>query len=423
MFILKLLLKIEGTKGVDAFLNNNYDYLYGLNAEKLKKFFISYLNTPFDCSKKQYFEIYRYIKSRPIIDDEILTNSIYFKTMPNELVIDALKEIQIISGFYQNFINGLIKRIRVEDKDRIKKIPSLIIAENNEAICNKLIEFKDMDLIISLIKENIITPRDISDKLTKNFSVEEYKKIALNFDYMFLMDDIMEDLYFQDKYDDILDLLFKYKKIHPEDEQVYWEFAYIFTDFIEIPEEFEQAIIDTNDKELMYAWITNTKGSLKEDIIEKLMADKTYLIRMLMNLDKRYVLFIIDKIKENPEIYNIDNLINIICSNANSENIERIDYLISCFRSYDLDSDFSKENSVLLISLNSRFSREIIGNSNFDELERKNILDSLNKSNRTDLLTIYGSYLISGDKAKLVEDEQIRKFNEPLERVRKNNNN
>ena len=47
----------------------------------------------------------------------MLTNSIYFKTMPDEYVIDAIKQFDLISSnYFTNFITNLIKRIKISDK-------------------------------------------------------------------------------------------------------------------------------------------------------------------------------------------------------------------------------------------------------------------------------------------------------------------
>lgn len=428
MLFLKLLLKFKGIKKVDAFLHDDPDYLYCYKDISIVEFINLYLKHSFDSSNPYPFAIFSYIKKINTWNWNYtkLINTTYFNSMPSSYVIDALLINHLSIDGYEDFVNYMIAKLENKDIPRLKELSKIEpFTKSLPALVDKLTTYKDIDLIIALFPK--LNKEDISKILNivyLNYNYLDIKKFALSLDSIIYLEDIIYWLLDNNKIKDVLDILIGIDAKNQLENN-----NNTFLDFVKLLENdspeneyiplLAEEILNSGNFRLMYYWVITIDCIKNYEIIDNLLLNKNLnLSKFVLDLDYTYAEYVVRKICNEMEIVKLEKLVEGIFGYVEDNVIEKVDYILSLISYLRPTYEIPKGLVMNLLVYDTRYYRAILENYEFSLEERQLILSWLHLNKRYDLIAIYGSYLLSGDKNKLVAELIISDNKDTLKRLR-----
>ena len=107
-----------------------------------------------------------------------------------------------------------------------------------------------------------------------------------------------------------------------------------------------------------------------------------------------------------------------LCQNARFFPVGRIDIILDVLFN-NSSYRFKREDTILLIECGSKYTLDFFRNYDYPPEERKRILDFYKDNNMVDYCTLYGDFLLSGNKAEIFHFSSAAISSLHLERSKK----
>ena len=408
---------------VDAFLNNNPGYLNCLPPKTVREIILKYLGCSF--VPNEDFIIIKCMKDLNInLNDarKMLKESNYINTMSLEYLPNFLynyylyyKDEEVVLDYINNLNDGeILQRIIYLCVHKGKSNRNI---GNNSNICEALIkkaaEFQNVDLTLLCI-DNYPLLLQVFD--SNKLNIKDIKKYILsNSDYN---NDVELLTVFRELDSNLLDTLFevlikKIRAMNKKDADYYMK--QFFKGMISTNKYNENSLdylalkIDSlNNISIILLWLMNTKCSANYFLLDKYF-DSINCNILLDALDKGYIKSIFLKYIHKNKFREAQEFIKLCIANLDKMESE-VTTLLKIGRSYP---NLLDEESILkLIRFNNKYIIYFVYDYDLSEKIRFEILNIFKKENKYDLAVIYGAYLISGDKTKLLNEREIEKSEE-----------
>lgn len=454
MNILRLLFKIKNVKII-----NFYEKVLGcfsrkLTDEEVKEFIKLYLNLNY--TKEKYgFAIIDYLNAaydREVFSDEeldeLLLNSRYFKTLPDELVCKFMKKFgfcSVIQGsMVPRFISFMTSRV-VDVKELIDLINSTSIVDFSTAK-QMLINQRDINVLIEaerkvgFVADKLALGEDIIKSGLYSFAdfIKYCEYVNPSIDYLieWLREyyNLTEDKRLKNQ---ILDKLLRFavsEDVFPNPDnriinlkhhkkiEGYDYYTYEIERNGKFSEEMKTALIKkitrSHDKRLMWAWLSYVKAQDNKIMIDRLLecSSDTIVLTLscLKSEDFEYALKTL--IERNGR--KIDLVLAKLEEYIDSFTTEKIDEVITILINIKPDYQVSRQLAIELIKMHSRYTLALFRMFDFTTEEREAIYETYKSQGAEDSCAIYGAYLLSGKREKLLNAEDNENGVKSLEQMR-----
>ncbi len=426
---LNAILKLKGVQGVDEYIKNNDFWFSQISDDKLLDFVKKYLAYPF-VPRENAFKILDYMD---MISDGVLPSkdygkliydSTYFKTMPKEYAVDFMKAWLVSSGDVK-IINNLIKYIT--KKEDLEEIMQFYIGEDiSQEVADKLIELRDFSLILD--SRRYVLNRYLDKLIPENFTIEEIKDEVIRYvKGAKSVDSITGTIDFILEYSDkkkvidlLIDILKEVKVINRFWSELYLnQIVFLATNFdMNDYDRIAKKIEETEDEDLLMNWVLHTSCPYNYYLVDRLMKSNKNRLLLVTAEDKNYISYMINNMEDKEQ----QEFIKYVILRSNMIGIELTDLVVSiCFSEGIISKSFDKEMAYNLIINGSKYTYYFLNKYSlldFNLEERRIILKKWRLLGLGDYCTIYGSYLISGDKNMLPSYENIEENKEMLRSLR-----
>lgn len=457
MSILKVLLKMGHTKMVKFFLNvTDISYLDKLKKPKLKEFIELYLQKDFR-NKKDGLEIVNYLKKafeRKVFSaselDQLLVQAKYFETMPNDMVELLIKKFEFCSGIpakdIPNFVSKMTSRIN-DSKILIELMVSYCYVDFTLAK-RMLVNTGDIDTLIKAERYG----GNAHDKIALGleliqsglYSLKQFERYCqeTNPSIYFIVDWIGE--YYTLEQDEnnkkkILDLLISLATVEEnflqDDNRIFdlrnnkkiVGYDYYMRELAnneKYSEEIKSALIkkmmEAKNYKLMCSWLNFVVAKDNKMLVEELMTYSPNIVALVLNsLSGDLLDYALGILGQKDRAF-IDQVMVAIIEYSNCFSVSKLDKIVEVLTYIRPDYRFQKQFGIMLVNKRSRYTLAIFRMYNFTQEEREKIYISFKDNGMDECCTIYGAYLMSGDKNKLLNAQESEESSKNLERLRTN---
>lgn len=441
--MLKLFQSLGKTNLIDEFI------LIGkLNAKDFKAFFKWYLNREYNTSNKE--AIFYYINIAlyknyftPNEIEELTINSTCFETMPNDVVY------YFLSSSMQRFnIKNLTLLItylttKITDIDTLINLIKIGLLDMDYAL-RKLTEVKDINKLITYSKNipSYSTSEELFVKILNSgfYSLSDIKKYIFETDLAVSI--VVRNLpaFYQNsslaQQDLILDTLIEVAStpvkrtstnmcVDLETNKIMSGCEFYASEISNSslwPEEMKnklaQKLLASKNYNFIYYWLSrDVNCSYNYEIIDNLLKeDISVIIRTLAFINDCYLEYAMMKIVKNKDL--ISKLLEIIYENQKLLfEISRIDNILSIVYHVHYNLKISKNNALSLILNGSVHTDRYMHEYEFNAEERDSILKRF--MFKPAFMGIYGAFLYTGDKTKLLDNKIVQTKLAEIELARK----
>ena len=428
--IVNFILMFKGIEGVDKYLAKHKEYFMNKSYTQTRKFMEKYLNREFK-RRENSFAFLDYLDNSKIEGEfypELIRKSEFYKTM-----IDDKDKLNFIDAYLsycgeESIINDCIDNMF--DVDVLKDLVTEYVTDKNaQTIADKLIYMGDMDLILA--------SRDYW------YYLVDYLNANITDDYSYPLEEITTYLInYSNHNKGVITVLTDYLEKHGSKERVLTALADIITtkvneknddntskyiisdinnyldnifnnlnnetfreeDINYIAKEIEK----TNNKEALREWACKTKCRYNYQILDNLMLDYDNLPYLFGALDKFYVNHITTRILMGQSKEEKQKFMEYLSQNYNLFDREVLDKVL--FLAYTCSYHVSKQEILGFVLKGSRYTRQIFQKYDFNEEERLLIFETYKNNQEVDLCTLYGTYLIKGERSALLNKEEEEKM-------------
>ncbi len=181
-------------------------------------------------------------------------------------------------------------------------------------------------------------------------------------------------------------------------------------------------IYETGDTVFVFEWLNKVDCDYNYTMIEGLLLKESIIIfNMLVYLDSTELLtYALDHLLlcEMPKIKEVLHMLWQGSDNLPIFKIEMVlDKLFAKYPGYKLE----KDEVISLICAGTKYTELFLKSYELNAEDRGTILGVYIENNETELLVVYGSYLMTGDKSKLVNGEALDIDIEVLKLMREKN--
>ena len=437
--IFKLIKMLDnyGVSKASEYLQKNLTLGKIRNGE-LEQFINYYLSFNFEINNKYPFVILYLINDSEYLKHSDVINTNYFNTMPSSFAFQFLKNHQ--HGIDKDFVNYLISKL---DEDDIKHIScELVFGAYSSlrechlpALITKLKEHHNIDNFYLLYCELKKMRMDFIALLINDYSEEDIKSFALKFDRFNEIEVLIYQLIDASRVREALNIIIELSNKNEKKEQSALDFCLdavdkkkVFVAFAENANEegkeyitrVEEEIINTDNYELMYYWFITEDGAnnKKYEMLDKFINKGVYLGKLLLTLQPKYKKYLIDK---SSELNKLNILINDLLANISNNTITEIDKVLELILSIKPDYKLSKCASITLLGYNTKHYRLLLNNYEYTQEERLQLLENLNLNGNYNLIAIYGSYYLTGNRNMIVSESIIKESTQVLRLLRSTN--
>lgn len=443
--------KLWGIRGLDYFYGNN------LKAGLAKDFLIEYLSNPYDPKYKKKYNIINYIikimRGQLLTFkelDELLCNSNYIMSMSDAEAYQFLVRMGILLD--PNCISK-IPKVRTVLSSKVKSFDDRLTLINRNTIANvdllltSIIEEGDLDELIRT--KQVLINRDnivLFDNILANsnlYSLDEFKKYAetgvvnasavVDFVYNYYnkesnfeeknraLDYLLEMANIEDKFNNDVNMI-KFRKTGVSYRGFFY-YAYVIASNPFYSEDFKnslaQKLIDTANWKFMCAWLQFIESPLNVKMIDILLSfTPSVIVMMLLSVNAIYFEQATRNLMEKDKNV-INAVISILCSEPNISDISRIDEILEVLFYVHPEYKISHDLIIKLIEAGSLYTYNFFKGEEFSEDERKHIYDYYICHECNLYLSLFGAFLHSGEKEKLLSSEEMEPLKEKILRERK----
>lgn len=441
MIILTTLKKFNALKLIDRFYSGG-EFL-NLKPSEQKELILWYFNQNYNHDSINMSLIFDYIYNLILEDlfsfaeiDELITTSRFAKSMSSDDVFDILTtnpKTSVLNNL-PTFIKFCLKKI--SDPIMLQRIVGLNRDIDESLVRARLMELGNIDGLIKIdyyattskpfnLGLDIAKSSTYSTDDLKNYCLQTYSRSTKEIvDWFATRYNLAKD---QREKDYVLDALLEVAKNenmrgdttnqlidikNRESLKGYKYFAYAINKSEILPQEAKNnlamKIYESGIDGFLYEWLNKVKCDANYTIIDGLLMEGTMVIfSMLLCLDdNNYLAYLIDHLM----LCNIDKITAVLsiffnsCADLPLFKTEMV--LDKLFTSYP-DYKIKKEKVLKLLCVGTKYTEVFFKDYEFNAEERKIIINAYMQNNLTNLLTIYGLYLMSGDKSKLASREQL----------------
>lgn len=456
MSILKVLLKIGHTKMVKFFLNvRDISYLDKLKKPKLKEFIELYLQKDFR-AKKDGLEIVNYIKKayeRKAFSeselDQLLVQAKYFETMPDDMVELLIKKFEFCSGIPAKDIPNFVSKLtsRINDSKVLMELMVGYCYVDFTLAKRMLVNTGDIDTVIKAERYGGAAARDkiaLGLELIQSglYSLKQFERYCqeANPSINFIVDWIREYYILEQDENNknrILDLLISLATVEENFPQAdnkifdlrnnkkivgYDYYMRALANNEKYDEEIKSALIkkmiETKNYKLMCSWLNFVEAKDNKLLVEELMGYGANVGALTLNSLRGDLLdYALGILGQKDRVF-IDQVMAAIINYSNCFSVSKLDKIVEFLTFIRPDYRFQKEFMIMLVNKRSRYTLAIFRMYDFTQEEREAIYTSFKDSGMDDCCTIYGAYLMSGDKNKLLNAQENEESSKNLERLR-----
>ncbi len=449
MNLINTYLKTIGTKGLNIFFTSQS--LMKLEVSEVRDFIKLYLNKPYVNNNDiiDYLNIALNKKAFTAAElDELLVNSKFFNTMPESDIYSFLKRfgflLKIATSNLPKFITKCTRRLH--NLDQIINLINTSSAINIEAAKQIIVSSGNIETIIRC--ENKITRE--SDRLglgsaminSDMYALEEFKAYCIGTDAsVFSIADWIADYINSKKSpkerNSALDLLIEFanteeeypkednKLIDIKRKQKYTGYRYYAYNISinpkytpEINRIILKKLLHQKNYKFLCACLSFIDDTLNHEIINSLLAcDSDTIITLLSCVSDKDLLYTLNTLlKKDASV--LDEVMSKLCQNARFFPVGRIDIILDVLFN-NSSYRFKREDTILLIECGSKYTLDFFRNYDYQPEERKRILDFYKDNNMVDYCTLYGDFLLSGNKAEIFHFSSAAISSLHLERSKK----
>ncbi len=425
--IASLILKFKGIEGVDSFLAKHEGYFENKSYSQTVRFIRKYLDHEYQ-ERDNNFAFLNYLDDSKTTGEfyaELIRPSKFFKTMSDKGRVDLI-DAYLSSFGDEAFINEIINNISNIDalKDLVR---DYVMASNASTVAYKLLQVESIDLILESKDYWYYLQDYLNADITDYYSFEDIKTYLLNYsnhnhevikvltncrgfaskeDILEAISDIvvaksremgLNDANKNSKSDIVEFLQSIFNDLNNNDFFTKEDLNYI-----------AKKIEDANNKEALIVWVSNSLCSYNYQILDKIMLDYDNLPVLFNAFDKSYINYITTRILMGKSKLEKQKFKQYISDHYNLFDQNVMDKIL--FLAYTCSYKLSKEEIYGFLLKGSRYVRQILENYDFSEEERIKVFQVYKDNQYIDLCTLYGTYLIKGEKSALLSGEEEEKF-------------
>lgn len=414
--MLNTILRFFGTKGANVILNfDEYGFIRAAR-EKQREFFKSYLAYDFEPGKTQ-FDILSFLADKTIFSneeaDDLLVHSNYFRMMPDVLIYPLLMKLEDGHYPYPEFSKYLIKRL-----NNPLELALLSSKYESSQLAKQLVQSCDIDNLINVYVSLNDSFRNayLNREIANYYSLKDIQRYCLEtkigvleilniFSYLLKREEKVQVI------DTMVEVVLKKNHILGRvkgQERTPFEifYGYVNTYFLEDIDTVALSVLKSDNTVLMYQWVLNTKSKHNTDIVDRLIMMKDYLF--IGYLTGEYLEYAIKKmIADNKLLEFVDR----ICMMATVYEVNQLDLVIDSIYRLNPGFELSRKQALEVIKAGSKYALKMLEKYDFEQEERDEIY-RFYKRIGSELGNLFGAYLISGEKNKLLSEEQMKKVRE-----------
>lgn len=393
----------KGKKGFEKVLKGN------LNTEKeLQKFCKAYLKRSFDNSLEEPFKIFEFLDNNLFRNsdfkyfEDLIINSKYMDTMPEEYVIEA------ILAFDSLELSTEMKRVIRTLFYKIKN-PKLLLENSMSEICHlistyfpwiidKLLELDDMEYI-----KKISFELDISDNFRIMQELVRIKTIVeicnLCIEGNFAANAIFSSLLYCYKNDKIKCLDSLWKIMISKDRTFFKQCLTELKNRQEFTEEDKNylalKLVETKEYSKMLDWVSCVDCDTNKKMIDELVGRVADFV-LVYSTTEKYVSYALENILKHSEINEDGFKVGDEIFYGEYDE-EKLNFVLNCLFDIEPNIKFSKRIVIKLLKLEVNKFPVLINDYQFTPEEKLEIFEALRAIN-SDWLIVYGVYLLGGDR-------------------------
>lgn len=454
MLILKTLKRFNALRLIDRFYSGG-EFL-NLKPSIQKELILWYLNQDYNRDSINMALIFDYICN--VIQeglfsfaeiDELIINSRFAKSMSSDDVFDILTtnpKTSVLNNI-PKFIKFCLEKI--SDPIMLYRIISYNSDLDERLVRARLTELGNID---SIIKIDYYTTTSnpfnlgLDIALSNEYSVDDLKNYCIR-TYNRSINEIVE--WFATRYsltdeqeekDHVLDALLEVAKNEDmkgdtthqsielkkeENLRGYKDFAYAINKSERLHQDAKNnlaiKIYESGIDGFLYEWLNKVKCDANYTIIDGLLMEGTMVIfsTFLCLDDEAYLTYFLDHLML-CDIAKITAVLSIFFNGCGDVPLFKTEMVLDkLFASYP-NYKIKKEKVLKLLCVGTKYTEVFFKDYEFNAEERKIIINSYIENNLTHLLTIYGLYLMTGDKSKIASSDTLDIDLEELKLMREN---